>query len=123
MLKIPFVSAFTNCKSLTQVSFPACSIVGIHAFSSCQNLTVASFPVCTSMGNYAFRSCYNLISLYLNGVSIVPSISTNTFVSTPISTYSTVAGRYGSVYVPSSLYANFLAHSLWASYSARLVSV
>ena len=116
-------SAFASCKSLTQINFPACSIVGIHAFSYCENLTVASFPICTSIGNYTFRSCYNLISLYLNNVSMVPSISTNTFASTPISTYSTVAGRYGSVFVPSSLYASFLADVNWKSYSARLVSV
>lgn len=115
--------AFAWCSALEQVNFPQCSIIGRSAFSSCTNLTIASFSTCTSMSMYAFYNCVNLISLYLNNISVVPSISTTTFGSTPISTYITVAGRYGSVYVPSSLYADFLAHSIWKSYSARLVSI
>ena len=116
-------NAFINCSSLEQINLPQCSIIGLSAFSKCTSLRTVSLPICTSIGNNAFNSCYNLISLYLNNVSMVPNIATYTFNSTPISTYSTVAGRYGSVFVPSSLYADFLSHSLWASYSARLVSV
>ena len=115
--------AFGNCTSLTTASFPNCTSVGGYAFSKCSALTTISLPKCASFGMYVFSSCYNLISLYLDQVSAVPTFSTGMFNSTPISTYSTVAGRYGSIFVPSSLYSAFTTATSWSAYSARMVSV
>lgn len=116
--------AFAYCYSLTAVSFPAATSIGGNAFAYCSNLTTASFTSTVNLiGSYAFRSCYRLVSLYLTGVSKVPTLSASAFVSTPIGGYSTYAGRYGSVYVPSSLLASFKTAANWSSISARLVGV
>ena len=116
-------NAFQNCYSLSIVNFPECTNIGASAFQKCSNLTYISLTKCTSFGEYVFRSCYNLISLYLNSVLAVPTFGTSMFLSTPISTYSASAGRYGSIFVPSSLYAAFTTATGWAAYSVRMVSV
>ena len=116
-------NAFAYCSALTIASFPSCTSIGTGAFSDCTSLTTISFPACTYIGNSAFRYCFNLVSLYLTSVSSVPQLGVHAFVSTPIDGYSAVAGRYGSVYVPASLYASFLTATRWSAISARIVSV
>ena len=116
-------SGFYNCSSLTTASFPVCTSIGSSAFRDCRVLTTASFPMCTNIGGQAFQYCYRLISLYLNSVTQVPTLGATAFSSTPIGGYSTTAGRYGSVFVPASLYNSFLTATNWSSISARIVSV
>lgn len=115
--------AFSGCSGLQTIKLSNCSIVFSSAFYNCKSLTTVSIPVCTSFGAYAFSGCWNLISLYLNQVSSIPTFGVGMFASTPISNYSTVAGRYGSIFVPSSLYTAFTTATSWSAYSARMVSV
>lgn len=116
-------SVFYQCYSLTSINLPQCSSVGGYAFTYCQQLSIISIPICTTISSSAFFRCYNLISLYLNSVSAIPTLGTNAFQSTPISNYSTSAGRYGSIFVPASLFESFKTATGWAAYSARMVSV
>ena len=124
-----YANAFISCKSLLAVDFPQCSSVGYDwlfagsTFYKCTNLTEARFPICTSFYSNTFANCYNLISLYLNSVSTVTTIAENTFNSTPIGGYSASAGRYGSVFVPASLYNDFIVASYWSDIADRIVSV
>ena len=138
--------AFSNCRSLTTVSFPNVTVIGEYAFSYCNTLTSVYFPKVSSIGyecfwnchmlstislpqiqtisTWVFERCYQLISLNLTGVSSVPTLgSSNVFSYTPIAGYSTSAGQYGSIYVPASLYNDFLAASVWSLFSSRIVSV
>lgn len=114
---------FYNCINLQIVSFPKCSYVSYQAFYGCSSLSIASFPNCEVFGAGVFSRCFNLVSLYLNNVSSVPTFGTYMFNSTPIGGYSTYAGRYGSIFVPSSLYAEFTTATSWKAYSARMVSI
>lgn len=114
--------AFSNCSSLVTVNIPNATSIGLYAFRNCQRLITASFPSATSIGNNAFHFCYRLISLYLTGSS-VPTLGTNVFSSTPIGGYSTTAGRFGSVYVPSSLWQSYQAATNWSSIASRIVSI
>jgi hypothetical protein len=83
---------------------------------------MASFPNCTSISSYAFANCSNLLSLYLLGSSII-SLSTDVFMGTPLSDYTTsTGGVYGSIYVPASLYSDYIAATNWSLYSDRIVS-
>lgn len=116
-------NAFEYCSSLTAINLQSCSFIGTYTFQYCRDLSIVSIPICRNIPNYTFRGCYNLISLYLNSVSSVPSLGTGAFASTPISTYSASAGRYGSIFVPTSLYNDFITHASWKAYSARIVSV
>ena len=118
--------AFNWCTSLATIYFPSCTTISTNAFYSCRVLTEASFSACGLICSSAFQYCYHLISLNLTGVSSVPTLSsTNAFQSTPLYNYSTSAGQWGSIYVPSSLYASFQTATNWsnASIKARLVSV
>ena len=117
-------SAFLYCSNLTTISFPACTSIGTSAFEMCSKLTEASFPVCKSIGNYAFAFCRNLISLYLTSITTVPTLGgESVFYSSPIGGYSASAGQYGSVFVPASLYSQFLTATYWSFISSRIVSV
>ena len=115
--------AFAYCYSLTTASFPNATSIGNYAFYSCSKLTTADFPSVTSIGNSAFASCFNLLSFYLLGSS-VPTLGTNAFYSTPINDYTTsTGGVYGSIFVPSSLYGQYIVATNWSLYSDRIVSV
>ena len=87
-------------------------------------MTTASFPKVTVIGSSAFNHCHNLLSLYLLGSSIPTLSNINAFGNTPISTYTTsTGGVYGSIFVPESLYSNYIAATRWSTYSARIVSL
>lgn len=140
-------SGFYYCSALTEPSFPKCTSIANSAFYSCRYLKSISLPACVSIGQYAFRYCSSLstvylgtnisyiatyafgncpylISLYLSTASKVPSLANSqAFYSTPIAGYSASAGRYGSIYVPSSLLASFKTATNWSVYSNRMVGV
>ena len=115
-------NAFCNCSRITTVNFLAVTRISSYAFSNCGSITTASFPAVTSIGGSVFRNCYHLVSLYLMGSS-VPTLGAGVFYSTPIEGYSTQAGQYGSVYVPSSLWATYQTAANWSSIASRIVSM
>ena len=116
--------AFNNCQSLININFPKVGSINSYAFSYCVNMTTASFPKVTVIGSSAFNHCHNLLSLYLLGSSIPTLSNINAFGNTPISTYTTsTGGVYGSIFVPESLYSNYIAATRWSTYSARIVSL
>ena len=115
--------AFAGCSALTTVSFPKATSIGASAFYSCSKLTTVSFPSATTISSNAFGYCYNLLSLYLLGSSI-PTLRTGAFDSTPIGGYTdSTSGVYGSIFVPSSLYDQYIVATNWSLYSSRIVSL
>jgi len=116
--------AFSACSSLISISIPSCKDIRNYALARCISLSSISLPACSYIGNNAFNGCYNLLSVYLNVSSMVSLNNINAFASTPISNYTTsTGGVYGSIYVPTSLYASFISATNWATYSARIVSM
>lgn len=114
-------NAFAYC-TLTSVEFPAAKF--INGFNSMFTLTMASFPSASIISNLAFRGCYNLLSVYLLGPSVCRLSSSNAFSSTPIAGYITsTGGVYGSIFVPASLYDQYISASNWSFFSSRFVSV
>ena len=116
-------SAFDSCTKLTTVNFPKCTIIGAYAFPHCTSLTTVSFPKCTTIGSQAFINCTRLTSLYLTNSSVATLSHSNAFSSTPIGGYSTTAGTFGSIYVPSSLLASYKAKTNWTYFSSRFVGI
>ena len=57
------------CSSLSRVSFPSVSSVGLNAFTMCSALEGISLPALTSLNSMAFQSCYNMSYAYLGGSS------------------------------------------------------
>lgn len=114
---------FAGCTSLISISIPVCNTIGSYAFTRCYSLATISLPSCSIIEQYVFYNCWNLISLYLLGSSVASLTNANAFSSTPISNYSTVAGQWGSIYVPSSLYTAYTTATNWATYASRFVSV
>lgn len=116
-------TAFYSC-ALESVSFSLCKVIMTGAFSDCRNLHTAVFTSCENISNYAFAGCKMLTELHLEGVNSVPLLSNiSAFRFTPIVGSSATAGRYGSVFVPASLYQSFLTASNWSNISSRIVSV
>ena len=115
--------AFANC-GIQTITLSLCSIIASRAFGDCIKLTTASFPNCSRIYSAAFRDCENLVSLYLmNTARVVVLASTNVFDGTPIDNYSDVAGRYGSVFVPSALYSSYIKAKNWSTISDRIVGI
>ena len=116
--------AFGWCYSLNRVTLPNCRYISDTAFAYCSALSTISLPNCASIGGYAFFSCVHLLSFYLTGSSMVTIEYPDVFSHTPIadSTAST-GGVYGSIFVPASLYASYIANAVWSYYSQRFVSL
>lgn len=116
-------SAFRYCYSLTSASFPKATTIVNYAFGDCSQLTTVSFPSATNIGGYAFYRCYNLKSLYLTGSSVCKLSNSNAFSSTPIGGYSTSAGTYGKIYVPTSLLTSYKRATNWTYFSSRFIGI
>jgi len=117
-------SAFSGCYSLATTNFEKCKTIYTCAFSYCQRLETISLPSCTTIQASAFARCLRLLSLYLLGSSVATLSNVNAFASTPIAGYTNYTGGvYGSIFVPASLYATYIASTNWATYAARFVSV
>lgn len=117
-------SAFYSCKSLTSIDLPQATTIGSNAFCYCHSLASINLPQVTTIGSAAFRYCSILLSLYLLGSSVPTLSSIDAFNFTPISGNTALtSGVYGSIYVPASLYNDYLIASNWSVYSSRIVSV
>lgn len=140
--------AFMGCSALISIEFSELVTIGSSAFALCTNLidftafklqqiSHYAFHRCTalrnlnlsaikSINNYAFASCTQLKSLDLTKVSSVPTCEAYTWESTTFTSSYYIDGlgyRYGSIYVPASLYNSFITATNWTTISARIVSV
>lgn len=116
--------AFSACSSLSEVVLPKVKNIWSYAFCSCWSLGLASFDSLSSIASHAFQNCFNLLSLYLLGSSVAKLSTDAVFSSTPIGGYTdSTGGVYGSIFVPTSLYATYIATHPWSYYSSRFVSV
>lgn len=136
-------NAFSSCQQLQTVDLQNCLLIQRNAFADCYNISTVNMsnlrrfndscfymctrleridvPYCQNIGNGVFQYCSKLSCVNLTSVSYVPTCGTNVFVNTPIR-YSSYLGYYGSIYVPSSLYSDFIVATNWASLSARITS-
>lgn len=116
--------AFIYCSNLVSIFTPACIEISTFAFAHCRNLTIASFPSCSVIHDYAFYKCSRLSGLYLTGSVVVSLAHSGAFSSTPIAGYTTYTdGQYGSIYIPSSLYSQYISTLHWSYFSERFVSI
>lgn len=113
-------SAFYKCSGLTTVSFPNVTIIDASVFYGCSGLTTVTFPKATSIYYAAFNNCTRLKSLYLTGSSVCQLGTSAAFTSTPIGGYSTIAGTYGSIFVPASLVSRYQTATNWTYFSSRI---
>lgn len=104
---------FFGCYSLQSIDLPKCSLVSDYAFANCSSLQLIKLANCIYLGNQTFNRCTNLTQVYLNSVSKVTTIQSNTF-----SNYSNLT----SVYVPSSLVDAFKTAQYWSSMSTKIVA-
>ena len=115
--------AFSFCQTLRKVVLPECKVIQRSAFENCWTLSYASLPKCTNIYSNAFAYCGFLVSLYLLGSSVAKLSHSNAFSSTPIGGYTfDTGGEYGSIYVPASLYNQYIAATNWTYFSSRFVS-
>ena len=123
ILKTVYTGAFYNCTSLRSINMPQASVLQTYAFANCSALLEVSLPAMTNILSVAFSGCVNLISLYLMGSTRCVLSASTAFTSTPIGGYSDVAGRFGSIFVPASLYNAYITAASWSFFSSRFVSV
>ena len=123
--------AFFWCSSLSQISLPVCSYIGMYAFKNCTNLNEVNLPVCSFIGSYAFNSCSSLSQVNLPVCSF---IGTQAFYDTNLTSLTlgsnSVVSLSGddqfpptdmlSIYVPGSLYSQYITDPKWISYSSYI---
>lgn len=117
--------AFFGCSSLSEVNIQAATHIRSSAFQGCGALSSLTLSSVAYIYASAFRSCFMLTTLDLTGVSSLTALGggSGAFTSTPILNYSASAGKYGSIYVPASLYSSFVNANGWSYFTPRFVSV
>lgn len=115
---------FSNCSMLESLSIPVASYIYNYAFSTCKKLSTLFLPSVQSIAANAFLSCTTLLSLYLLYSSRCNLSASNAFTNTPIAGYTAdTGGVYGSIFVPASLYSNYITATNWVTFSSRFVSL
>lgn len=123
---------FYKCSSLSQISLPVCSYIGSYAFKDCTNLNEVNLPVCSFIGSYAFNSCSSLSQVNLPVCSFIGNrafYNTNlTSLTLGSNSVVSLSGDYQfpstdmlSIYVPGSLYSQYITNHKWISYSSYIV--
>lgn len=116
--------AFAYCQSLKMIDLPNAKDMYHHVFYVCTSLQSVNLPLMSFIGSYTFTSCYNLLSLHLGASSVCELFDIGTFYSTPIDGYTvSTGGTYGSIYVPASLYSDYITATNWTAFSSRFVGV
>lgn len=124
---------FQNCYRLSSVNIPKCEFIGNGCFSRCGSLMTMDLPSCTYIDSYAFFGCTYLYSVNLpvcgrinesafygiNTLSI--TLGSSSVVSLNGTYQFTTGQRNISIYVPISLYAQYLSNTKWMSYSSYIV--
>lgn len=105
--------AFQGCSKLTSVSVPSLQEIGRFAFSMCYLLSSIELPSVTSIYGNAFQNCSALTTIYLTGSSLCTLASTTAFNDTGLT----------SIYVPASLYSDYIIAPVWSLYSNKFVSI
>ena len=110
---------FLYCRSLKRVVSPNLKQIATGAFKGCVTLACYSGKYANYINNEAFFDCSKLsVIAFTSYMALTKSIGTNAFANTPFEN-STYLGYYGSIYVPESYLASYLADSYWASYAER----
>ena len=102
--------AFMGNTNIQTVNLPYATTVGNNAFYHCSSLSQVNLPVCSFIGNEAFYDT-NLTSLTLGSNSVVSLSGDNQFFPTDML----------SIYVPGSLYNQYITNHKWISYSSHIV--
>ena len=123
---------FFNCYNLSSVNIPKCEFIGAGCFSRCSSLRTMDLPSCTYIDSYAFFNCTYLYSVNLPvcsrinesafyGINTLSITLGSSSVVTLNGTYQFNTNANISVYVPTSLYAQYLTNTKWMSYSSYIV--
>lgn len=129
--------AFNGCENLSRIQLTSDYgiVVGVNptdygyaigrsAFRNChklESITLQFFSQHTTFPTSTFYGCSALERVTLKSATVVVPIPSDFFSYTPIAD-SSYLGRFGSIYVASSLYTSFRNASGWSNYRARIVS-
>lgn len=116
--------AFSNCSYASYARLPKVGAIASGTFSNCYELQSAYFEGTGAINSQAFANNRKLLSLYLLGSTMRTLQNVNVFGGGPISNVTSYVGDiHGSIFVPSSLYASYIAATNWITYSDRFVSM
>lgn len=127
---------FQNCTSLKDAFLPKVQGLNGYAFFGCTMLENVDLPSVKSIGNYAFRKCAALKKIDLNQTYNINVYAfyecTNletiilrktdkicTLAGVNVLQYTKIADGEGYIYVPSSLYDDYVNGTNWATYKAQ----
>jgi hypothetical protein len=114
-------AAFSYCIRLLSVYAPKLESIPSVAFSGCARLSYARFDVASYIGPYGLYDCRSLETVVLLSDSVCELANSNVFSLSPIAK-SSYLGRFGSVYVPSSLVEQYKNANIWSLFSDRITA-
>lgn len=106
-------SAF-NRSYVETVDLPVCTWIRDTVFSYCSKLKEIKIPICKVIGRSVFLDCTALEKIFLDGVTVVPTIGSDSLKGTPEAL---------KIIVPDNLVDAFKAASGWSAYADKIVGI
>ena len=106
-------SAFAN-SNIETVNFPLCTSIGANCFNPCAKLKEIKIPLCREIKTGAFSNCTVLEKIFLDGVTAVPTLSTNALSGTPETL---------KIIVPDALVDSFKTATNWSTYANKIIGI
>lgn len=113
--------ALYQCSKLKSIVLPSVTTVATNAFREATNLEVVDLPKLTAIPGTAFYGCRGLKALILRSETMVTLSGTNAFtqcyclLGTKNSGYNPTGEKIGFIYVPTALFEQYAADSVWVS--------
>ena len=89
---------------------PNATSIGESAFVGCTALTSINLPNATSIGNDAFGYCGSLSTIILRNIETMCNVDLTAIIGTNIATVEGIPTGAGFIYVPTSLYEDYVAN-------------
>ena len=96
------------------VDLPACTTINYAAFNSCAKLKEIKIPICGNIGQKCFYNCKSLEKIFLNGVTVVPTLVADALTGTPDTM---------KIIVPDNLVDSFKTATNWSTHAGKIIGV
>ena len=106
-------TAFQSSSAET-VDLPSCTRIMSGGFAYCAKLREIKIPICKTLDSKSFLNCSALEKIFLDGVTTVPTLATDSLTGTPDTM---------KIIVPDNLVDSFKTATNWSTYANRIIGV
>ena len=107
------INAFIG-SGVETAELPKCTTLQPSVFQNCSELKEIKISLCKTIGATAFQNCSALEKIFLDGVTTVPTLATDSLTGTPEAL---------KIIVPDALVDSFKVATNWSTYANKIIGL